>query len=154
VKGEINTVLRNLLTEKTIQLNVEAKNWEQAVRMGGQLLIDNGFVESRYVDAMVKAVKEMGPYIVIAPGIAMPHERPEEGVKQICMSLITLKEPVYFGNSANDPVKLVVAIGAVDHDTHLKAISELMEIFINDHNISKIMTSQSVKEVLDIIDGN
>ena len=82
MKGEINTVLRNLLTEKTIQLNVEAKNWEQAVRMGGQLLIDNGFVESRYVDAMVKAVKEMGPYIVIAPGIAMPHARPEEGVKR------------------------------------------------------------------------
>lgn len=80
-------MLEELLTEKTIKLNVEAKDWEEAVRKGGAILVENDLAEPRYVDAMVKLVKENGPYIVIAPDIAMPHARPEDGVKQACMSL-------------------------------------------------------------------
>jgi len=67
--------LKDLLSDKTIRTNIKAGNWEEAVRAGGNILIENDFVEQRYVDAMVEAVKELGPYIIIAPGIAMPlHE--------------------------------------------------------------------------------
>jgi mannitol operon transcriptional antiterminator len=75
-------VLKDLLTEKTIKLNARAGNWEEAIRIGGELLVKNDFVEERYVEAMVSNVREMGPYIVIAPGVAMPHARPEDGVKE------------------------------------------------------------------------
>jgi len=98
-------VLKDLLTEKTIKLNVRANNWEEAIRIGGELLVENDYVEQSYVDAMVKNVKEMGPYIVIAPGVAMPHARPEDGVKRVCMSLVTLEEPVVFDNK--ESVRLI-----------------------------------------------
>ena len=49
-----------------------------------------------YVEGIIKAVKELGPYIIISDGLAMPHTRPEDGALDIGCSLITLKEPVLF----------------------------------------------------------
>jgi len=151
-KGVVKPVLKDLLTEKTIKLNVEAKDWEEAVRIGGEILVENGFVEPRYVDAMVRTVKEIGPYIVIVPGIAMPHARPEDGAKQVCMSLITLKEPVNFGNEANDPVKIVVCLGATDHSSHLKALSQLVQLFSDTNQIQEIKDASENTKILDIIE--
>ncbi|WP_213997177.1 PTS sugar transporter subunit IIA, partial [Tepidanaerobacter syntrophicus] len=125
----------------------------EAIRKGGEVLVREGFVEPRYVDAMIKNVKELGPYIVIAPGIAMPHARPEDGVKKVCMSLVTLKEPVEFGNAANDPVRLVITIGAISHETHLKAISQLMDVLSDEENVNKITLATDVKEVLQILES-
>ncbi|MCF6095748.1 BglG family transcription antiterminator [Thermovorax subterraneus] len=151
LKGVAQPVLDELITEKTIMLNIEAENWEEAVRKGGEILVENGFVEPRYVDAMIKTVKEVGPYIVIAPGIAMPHARPEDGVKQVCMSLITLKNPVEFGNETNDPVRLIISFGAVDQNSHLKALSKLMNLFTNQKYIEEILETSDVKKVIEII---
>ncbi|NLN41777.1 MAG: BglG family transcription antiterminator [Clostridiales bacterium] len=150
-KGVAQPVLKDLLTEKTIKLKVRASNWEEAIRIGGELLVENDFVEQRYVDAMIKNVKEMGPYIVIAPGVAIPHARPEDGVKQACMSLITLEKPVNFGNKNNDPTYIVICLGAQNNHSHLKAISELMQILDNNELVLKIIGSSNKKDLLETL---
>lgn len=150
-KEVVQPLLDELITEKTVRLNIEAEDWEDAVRKGGEILVENGFVAPSYVEAMVKNVKEVGPYIVIAPGIAMPHARPEDGVKQVCMSLITLRNPVEFGNKTNDPVRLVISFGAVDPYSHLKALSKLMNLFTNKDYIDTILKTSDVNEILKII---
>ncbi|MFO6427822.1 PTS sugar transporter subunit IIA [Escherichia coli] len=48
----------------------------------------------RYYQAILDGVEQFGPYFVIAPGLAMPHGRPEEGVKKTGFSLVTLKKPL------------------------------------------------------------
>lgn len=80
-------MLKNYINDQVVEVNVEVKNWEEAVRLGGKLLEEDGAVEHSYIDAMVDTVKNMGPYIVIAPGIAMPHARPEAGAKNIRIGL-------------------------------------------------------------------
>lgn len=82
IKGVVQPMLKDLLTKDTIRVNIDAKDWEDAIRKGGDLLEKNDSIEHRYVDGMVETMKEIGPYIVIAPGIAMPHARPESGVKR------------------------------------------------------------------------
>ena len=133
-------MLKDLLTEKTIKLNVDAKDWKEAVKKGGEPLVEHGYIEPRYIDAMIDTVNEVGPYIVIAPGIAMPHARPEDGVTQVCMSLITLTKPVEFGHEAND------------HNTHLEALSQLMNLFINQKYIDEILSTSNVNQVMQIIE--
>jgi transcriptional antiterminator/mannitol/fructose-specific phosphotransferase system IIA component (Ntr-type) len=150
-RGVVHPVLKDLLTKDTIKLNVEAKDWEEAVKIGGELLVKNGFAEPQYVEAMINTVKEMGPYIVIAPGIAMPHARPEAGARKIGMSLITLKNPVNFGNKENDPVKIVVSLCAIDHSSHLKALSELVELLGDEEFVSILTNAQREEEVLEYI---
>lgn len=46
------------------------------------LLVAADVVEPRYYQAILDAVEQHGPYFVLAPGLAMPHGRPEEGVKK------------------------------------------------------------------------
>ncbi|MDI6600864.1 MAG: BglG family transcription antiterminator [Thermoanaerobacteraceae bacterium] len=144
-------VLKDLLTEKTIKLNVEVDNWEEAVREGGQLLVNAGKIEPGYIDAMVRTVKQLGPYIVIAPGIAMPHARPEDGAKEVGMSLITLKNPVNFGHQQNDPVKIVVCLCAVDNNSHIKALSQLMQFFSNEDVQSVLIKNMNKERIIDYI---
>lgn len=144
-------MLKEVLNENYIDIDVTVANWEDAVRKGGQLLLNENAVEKRYIDAMIATVKEMGPYIVIAPGIAMPHARPEFGAKKIGMSLITLKEPICFGNEKNDPVRIVISLCAVDHSSHLKALSELMEILGDEDKIQVILNAKDKQEIIDLI---
>lgn len=150
-RGVVHPVLKDLLTKDTIKLNVEAKDWEEAVRIGGELLEKSGVVESRYIEAMIETVKDMGPYIVIAPGVAMPHARPNAGVKKVGMSLITLKNPINFGNKDNDPVKIVVSFAAVDNTQHLEALRQLVEVLANNELLKKIMDGKSEEEVVELI---
>jgi ascorbate PTS system EIIA or EIIAB component len=113
------------LDSRTVRAQVQASDWRAAVEQSGGLLADVGAVEPRYVEAMKATLLEYGPYAVIAPGIALPHARPEHGVNRPALSLVTLADPVEFGHSANDPVDVVIAFGAVDKETHLGALQQL-----------------------------
>ncbi len=74
----------------------------------------------------------MGPYIVIAPGIAMPHARPEAGAKNIRIGLLKLKNPVNFGNEEHDPVDIVIFLCAVDNKAHIEVLGELVQLIEDD----------------------
>ena len=144
-------ILSDLLTENTIMLKVPVSNWKDAIVKAGELLVKVGAVEPRYIEAMIKFKQKFGPYIVIAPGIALPHARPEDGVKRTCLSLITLKKPVEFGNKDNDPVDLVIAFGAVDNKQHLNVMAQLANLLSNQNEINKIRNAERKRQVLEVI---
>ena len=54
-------MLKDLVNEKLIKLQIEASDWEDAVRKAAQPLVDEGKVKTSYVDDIIKGVKEMGP---------------------------------------------------------------------------------------------
>ncbi|MGE5590912.1 MAG: BglG family transcription antiterminator [Bacillota bacterium] len=142
-------VLTDLLTPERIALGIRAANWEEAVRAAGGLLVQSGAAEPRYVEAMARNVRQIGPYIVIAPGVAMPHARPEDGARQVAISLARLATPVRFGHDANDPVDLVFALAAVDSDTHLTAITQLAEFLSESDGAAKLRAAGTPQELLD-----
>lgn len=144
-------MLNDLLIKETILTNVSVKNWEDAVREGGRLLLNEGYIESEYIQAMINSVKELGPYVVIAPNIAMPHARPNESVNKVGISLITLKEPVEFGHEENDPVKIVICLAAINHSSHLKALSELVNYLNNKEFVELLKNEQSVDKIIHYI---
>ena len=151
--GRKEEVIHGILTEKTVDVKAEVQDWEEAVRAAGELLYDNGDVEARYIDNMINIVKEVGPYIVLLKGVALAHARPEQGAKKIGLSLLTLKTPVYFGNSENDPVSLVFALSAVDSSSHIDLLSELSEIFNDERGMERLTECKSKKELLNMIDN-
>lgn len=138
-------MLKDFINEQTIGIDVEADDWEDAVRKGGKLLEADEAIEARYIDAMVDTVNKMGPYIVIAPGIAMPHARPEAGSKKIRIGLLKLKTPIKFGNEEYDPVDVVIFLCALDSTSHIQVLSELMQL-IEDEDFLKIVRNASSKE--------
>lgn len=141
-------MLKSYLTKDVIQLNIEVEDWEGAVRAGGQLLLDAEKCAPEYIDAMVRTVHEMGPYMVLAPGLALAHARPEDGTKQVGLSLITLKTPVPFGSQANDPVELVISFCAVDRESHVEVLKALADFLSKEDNQYLLREALTVDEVL------
>jgi mannitol/fructose-specific phosphotransferase system IIA component (Ntr-type) len=81
----------------------------------------------------------------------MPHARPEEGALDIGLSIVTLKEPVVFGHPKNDPVKIVVGLCAIDHQSHLKALTELADILMDEKKVERITSAETAEQILEII---
>ena len=143
--------LKNLLRPNLVEINVSVKDWQDAIRAVGKLLVADGAVEPRFVDAMIRVAKEFGPYIVLAPGFAMPHARPEDGCIRSSMALITLTAPVEFGNPQNDPVNVVVALASVDNKSHIGGLSELANVMSEEGIVERLAHSKTVEDILAIM---
>lgn len=124
-------LLTDLLETDAINLDLVCSDWKEAVRFSADYLLSNGYIEARYVDAMIDNISQNGPYIVLAPGFAMPHEAIDAGVNKLGMSLIRLKKPVKFYHELYDPIKWVCCICTIDRESHLKAIFTLVNLLHN-----------------------
>ncbi|EAF6004261.1 PTS sugar transporter subunit IIA [Listeria monocytogenes] len=136
------------ITLEQIELDVEVESPIDAIRAAGNLLVKTESALSRYVDAMVAGYEKLGPYIVLAPHIAIPHARPEHGVKKQCMSIVRLKKPIKFGHPTNDDVSLVIAIGGVDTNFHIKMLQALSELLTDEDKLKILKTSTDKLEIL------
>jgi PTS system ascorbate-specific IIA component len=88
---------------------------------------------------------------VLAPGIAMPHARPEEGAHALGLSLLNLPHGVKFNSEDNDPVYTVVMLAAPDKHSHIELISELAELFSNEEAMQKIHQAKDIKTIQEIL---
>lgn len=144
-------MLNELLTTDTIKLNVECSDWINAIKVGTGLLLDKNYIEQEYGNAILDNFRRFGPYMVVAPGIVLSHARPEDGVKKLSMSLVTLNPPVRFGNDMNDPVRLIITLAASDNNSHLKALAQLVELLMNTEDLECIFNADDKEEVVQII---
>jgi len=144
----------DFLTPETIRVRAKAKDWEEVVEEAGHLLVAVEGVEERYVDAMKEMIRSIGAYMVIVPGFALLHARPEDGARRECMSLVTLAEPIEFGHPENDPVHFVIAFATADKDRHLTALAELAKMLQDDSRMRAIREATTVSDVLSAISMN
>lgn len=145
-------MLRDALDDRSISLGKQAADWREAVELAGRLLVDSGAVEQEYVSAMIRTTEELGSYAVIAPGVAIPHARPEDGAKKVGLGLAVLPEPVEFGSKENDPVDLVFGFSTTDSEAHLELIQSLADFIEQEENCQALRDAQTVEEVLAIVE--
>jgi PTS system ascorbate-specific IIA component len=133
-------MLKKILTEDLVALDVTGLTTpEDVIRYSGQLLVKAGKVQPSYVEKMLDAFHSLGPYIVMGPGIAMPHAHAEGDVSCPGISFVRLKEPVVFGHPENDPVVLVFALAGKAHDDHIDILQSLSEL-LGDEEKQKALT--------------
>ncbi|CDQ20148.1 BglG family transcription antiterminator [Halobacillus karajensis] len=144
-------MLNELLTERTIQFKDQVSNWKEAIEIAAQPLVEQQSIRPHYIQAMIDNVNELGPYIVIAPRIAIPHARPETGVEQLGMSFLRLKEPVYFSEKEKHRAQLIIVLAAIDNQTHLKALAQLSGMLSNEDNVNQLIAANDSKNVIELI---
>ena len=144
-------MLSKMITAKFIKVEEECVDWKEVIIKGAKLLEDAGLVEERYKDEILNNFQELGPYMVIAPGILLSHARPESGVIETGISIMTLKNPIEFGSELNDPVKLVITLAAKDSTGHMDMLAKLMELLMNKEDLSKVFNAKSIKDIENII---
>lgn len=146
------TTLSDLLPAQAIQIGVECSDWKGAIEASAKYLLKNGAINENYIKAMIKNVMENGPYIVVAPGFALPHEALNAGASKVGMSLIRLKTPVPFGKKEMDPIEWVCCLSAINKETHLKAMFQLVNLFYNQSFRKQIKECKTGKEIYKIIE--
>jgi PTS system ascorbate-specific IIA component len=82
-----------LLAESAIIVGAEAGDWREAVRLAGRALTASGATRPGYADEMIRMIDEHGPYVVIAPGLALAHARPGPDVLTDGLAVVTLRCP-------------------------------------------------------------
>ena len=144
-------MLNDWLTSDRIQIRTDITDWRQAVQVSAEPLLKDGTITPEYLTAIFAQREKLGPYFVLAPGIAMPHARPEEGAKGLGLSLLTLPQGVTFNSEDNDPVYTVVMLSAPDKHSHIELISQLAELFSSDEDMQKIHQAKDIKTIQDVI---
>jgi PTS system ascorbate-specific IIA component len=143
----MTSVLAQAFAENSIRVGAVALDREHVMQLCGELLVASGRTTPDYTDAMLAALTELGPYFVIAPGIALAHAAPSEAVMATGLSLLTLAEPIVFGHESNDPVRLVVGLCAVDHDTHLELMAALAEFLADAETVNFVLNASDYEQI-------
>ncbi|WP_291259142.1 PTS sugar transporter subunit IIA [Fusobacterium sp.] len=142
-----------LIENNSISLQCEVKNWKEAIKVGTDLLEKSGAITENYYKSIIENTEKYGPYYIIVPGVAMPHARPEAGVKRDSFSLVTLKEPVIFERDGEkEEVCILITLAATSSENHNEfGIVQVADLFEDEENIEKIKSAKSIEEILNLM---
>ena len=84
----------------------EITDWREAIAESCLVLIDKEIIDETYVEEIIHCVEKYGPYIVIAPQVAMPHSSEKsDGVFGTAISFTKLKQPIRFESEGENEEK-------------------------------------------------
>ncbi|WP_280770696.1 PTS sugar transporter subunit IIA [Salipaludibacillus daqingensis] len=141
--------------KRYIQWEKRADNWMDAIRISAQPLLQEQKITTNYVEAMITNIQELGPYILIAPNVALPHARPEQGVNEIGLSVTVFQEMVFFDKAeAEKPseAKIFICLAAKDSESHLNLLKEISSLIENEEMITRMMNTNSEEELHEIFE--
>lgn len=149
-KEDRRPMLTELLTKPFIQFEQEALDWETAIRKAAAPLKPN-YIEDRYTQAMIQKVKDYGAFINIGKGIALPHARPEDGVKKLGMSLLKMEKPVLLLDDPSHPISIFICLAAVDNESHLRALASLTKLLSDKASLEELLAAQNAEQIIEIM---
>lgn len=145
--------LAKWLNKEKIQYVESVTDWQEALVVAGCPLLSEGAISQDYIDAIIQQKEEIGPFFVIAPQIAMPHARPEQGAHKLGLSIVLLGTAVKFDSEENDPVKAIFMFAAPDSNSHIEMISQLAEVLSDEEIMAQILKASSKEALMTILSG-
>jgi len=141
-----------LFRKDVLHIERSPQSWQDAIRITGKLLLDAGSIEESYIQAMIDAVNELGPYIVIAPNIALAHAAAGVGVLKNDMALLVFKEPILF-NCMNDPVHLMIGLCALAPGSHIDQLKSLAVLLDDEGVIDDFLACEDLAQLYELVNG-
>lgn len=147
-KSETGKSFVELLSEKSIKLNVAANNLDEVIEITGQTMIDSGLVKEEYTDELKNQIIQYGKYILVGDKTILPHGQLLKNVRETGFSLITLKKGIDFFGSE---IKIVICLASRNKDEHLRAILELNRYLKNPDFENKLLNKENSEELTDYL---
>ena len=137
---------------QALLIDSDPHSWQEAVEIIGKLMLELGSIEEGYIQAMIDVVKEIGPYIVVIPHLAIAHAAPLTYVRKNDLVVGVFKEPIYFG-SDNDPVHIIIGLCALSPHSHLEQFQCIADIFDDEDAWLSFCGCDTVDELYRLING-
>ena len=135
-----------LVKLENVQICEKANDWREAIKISVQPLEQGGYVKSCYKDGIIENVEKLGPYIMIADEIAMPHARPEQGAIETQIGITLFREGVRF-DGKETTARLFVTLAAKDSDSHVDALVKISELLSDDETVEAILEASDVQKL-------
>ena len=132
---ETKDLLYFISKEKTTIIDDEI-NWEQALRICGNMLVKTGDISEKYIDEIHNLTENFGSHFVLENGIAIPHGEVAKNVFKSSISILLSKKPIIFPEEKE--VFIIFFISAETTKDHLKSIEDIMELTHNKEFLSDI----------------
>lgn len=125
-----------LLYPQNVRVNCKADSKENVIRAVGQMLVDTGYVNPSYVDAMVKREESFSTFM--GNELALPHgvEEAKKDVKASGIAVMVFPEGTDW---SGEQVKVVVGIAGVGEE-HLKILSAIAEVALEEGSMEKLIS--------------
>ncbi|WP_153126388.1 PTS sugar transporter subunit IIA [Peribacillus tepidiphilus] len=138
----------SILKKENILLNQKVSNKEEAIKIAGQILVDQGYVKEEYITEMLKREELTSTYM--GNYLAIPHgtEEGKAAVLHSGLSVVQVPEGVDFGNG--NIVKILIGIAGKDNE-HLDILSKIAIVCSEVENVEKLVNAQSVEEILQLL---
>ncbi len=127
-------------------------DWKSAITASCLPLVDQKCIESEYVDSIISCVEQYGPYIVLLPGIAVPHSSSSgSGVNESCISFMKVEIPVRFDvKGESKEASVFITIAAVNNEVHMSLIAELADLLNDPERIEKLLLVKNDDDLLKV----
>jgi len=142
-------LLGEIIENKRARFAEKAENWEDAIRMSCELLINEGVISSGYADEVIAAVHELGPYIVLMPGFALPHAmKGSSNAHNNGIAFMKLAKPVSFNPDNNEKdASVFFTLAARDSEEHLLNMRKLWKMLTNEELCADLLKVSSMEEL-------
>ncbi|NTU27749.1 PTS sugar transporter subunit IIA [Bacillus tequilensis] len=136
-----------VLAKQNIKLNQTASSKEEAIKMAGQTLIDNGYVTEDYIGKMFEREETSSTFM--GNFIAIPHgtEEAKSEVLHSGISIIQIPDGVEYGEG--NTAKVVFGIAGKNNE-HLDILSNIAIICSEEENIERLISAQSEEDLIAI----
>lgn len=141
-----------LLNKEKIQICNEVLNWQDSLHYAARPLLQNGSIETTYISNIISQIQYYGPYMFIAPNIILAHAKPEDGCKQLDITMTILKKEVAFSN--HHEARIILVLSPIDQERHLHILRDIMSIFSIQTNVDDLLQMDSEEEVLGYLQRN
>lgn len=145
-------LLKEIVEKKHTKFTKVAKDWREAIRMSCEPLEADGTVEENYREDIIACVEKYGPYIVIAPEVAMPHSQEfAEGVHKTAIAFMKLEQCVSFDlEDSEKDARVFFTLASCDPNQHLDNMSRLSEFLMDEEALEEILQAESDEDLLRI----
>lgn len=143
-------LLREIIESSRVRFAEGAENWEEAVRMSCETIIKDGTIEAAYAEEIIAAVHEHGPYIVLLPGIALPHAMKDSvNAHGTAIAFMKLARPVSFDpDNPEKDASVFFTLAARDSEEHLKNMRKLWKMLTDETLCGELQKVASEADLL------
>lgn len=139
-----------LMERNRIAFHQGFEKWEDAIAASCAPLLKQTAIEQSYIDLIVNNVHQLGPYIVIAPNICIPHAQEGAGVHETAVCFMKTQEPVQFSDDPDQSACLFFAFSSVNNDDHLANLTAVMELLEDDANLQILLQAKNLDDLINL----
>jgi putative PTS system, ascorbate-specific IIA component sgaA len=144
----VAVLFKEFVAQKHYSFHEGFDDWRDAIRAACAPLVADGTIQKEYVSYIIEKVEELGPYIVIAPEICIPHAERGRGVNRTAMCFMKSETPVRFHEDGEHDARIFVVLAAADDEEHIQNLMELSERLSDEETVAKLLAATTPEDLL------